>query len=279
MQGLTKVEVLAIKHMNHFVIRPLDSMEAQRFVQMERVIQRSYSVKEVKPNHKFKVGSFVAVYVKLNGEKGTKLWLRGIVRENYHQKDFLYAVYFGDYGFDKTCQNGELRELLPYHYPEFVPFQAINFYLTDVDHKLEINREDVLKEIQNQFEAKRFMVWTTVEGKDKKGCIYGSILLEEDCDLAAILLEKELVNDVHYCGRNPNRKNEDIFTPPQQMSPKAIGPFRSGFKATVAHNNLHQLVCKCDAVLKYKRKLLRDIIKIKTKPKKKSPNERYLNSL
>ena len=270
--------VLSVRHMNHLILKEYDTLDANKYNNLEKTLQKSYGKRE-KSKERFKVGSYVAANVTFGADRGPKLWLRGVVRENYHQKDFLYGIHFGDYGFDKTCSKSDLRELLPFHSPQFaLPFQEFNFFLTDVDHKPDVNREDVLKEMSRQFEAKNFMVWVIVEGRDRMGSIYGSILIEENCDLAAILLEKGLVNDVHKCGRNFPKKSAtaDDKSPvptPEAVRPYLPGPFRSGFKMSRANYQLN-LVCKCDAVLKYKRKLLTDKLKANPKYRKTSPQKK-----
>ena len=270
-----KALVLAIKKMNHFVLRKLDNPDLVRFNQFENLLQESYEGSRPNPNYFFKVGAMVAVNVPLNDDKTVRRWLRGVIRDNCKQKNLFFVVHFGDYGFETTCMKLEMRPLYPFHSTKYFPFQMFHFFLTDVDYKMDIKSEDVYKEIKSLMEKNNFVITITIEGKDKKGSIYGSVLLEEDCDLAAVLLEKQLVEDVHYCNRykkidednssngsNHSKGHLSLLppTPPSSppLTPHFSGPYRSAYKAGRA---LFESLCKCNDVIKYKRKLMRDKLK------------------
>ena len=77
---------------------------------------------------------------------------------------------------------------------------------------------------------KDFIISVSVESEDKRGSIYGLVLLEEDCDLAAILLEKQLVDDVHYCHRAIRKMSEVLREKGESKGWNRAGPFRSPIK-------------------------------------------------
>ncbi len=159
------------------------------------------------------------------------MWLRGVITDNYEGKNNVFVINFGDYGFEMICIKSDIRPLHRQYTTKYLPFQKINFFLTDVDHKPEVKREDVIKEVKSLMSEKDFIISVSVESEDKRGSIYGLVLLEEDCDLAAILLEKQLVDDVHYCHRAIRKMSEVLIEKGESKGWNRAGPFRSPIKA------------------------------------------------
>ncbi len=272
METQLNLRILNVKDLNRFVVKEEETSNAQRYKKLEKLMQKTYNSVDEHKFGNFKVGSYVAVHINPFAGKSAKLWLRAVIRKVYDVESLLYSVYLVDCGIEKCLHKSSLRELKPHFGHVFVPFQAFDFFLVGIEANKEVNKIEVIKYIESLFETKNNLVFATIERKDRFGSSFGNILIEKDCDLASILIEKHLVNDIS-CGNS--RKNgfkinnyqlNSNAVIPQTSKHNSFSPRFQTSRATThkeTNNCVHNYGpnCKCEAIIQYRRKKLRDFLK------------------
>jgi hypothetical protein len=267
METQLNLRILNVKDLNRFVVKEEETPNAQRYKKLEKLMQKTYNSVDEHKFGNFKVGSYVVVHINPFPGKSAKLWLRAVIRKIYDVESLLYSVYLVDCGIEKCLHKSSLRELKPHFGHDFVPFQAFDFFLVGIEAKKEINKIEVIKYIESLFETKNNLVFATIERKDRFGSFFGHILIEKDCDLASVLIEKHLVNDIS-CGnsrKNGFKMNSNAGIP-QTSKHNSFSPRLQTSRATThkeTNNCVHNYGpnCKCEAIIQYRRKKLRDFLK------------------